>query len=271
MNAGVISADAIQLSLFDTDSPWAMVFREANLAMAVLAPDFGFLRVNDAFAMADAKRAEDFVGRNFFAMYPHRATERLFRRVLASGESFSSQAAPFCGGNNPRRGIDCWNWTLVPVRDGLGAIACLALVMQDVSARIRAEELARLGENDVRNLLYSLPGMIYRYFPDWSTDVLINAEQLTGYSSSEINAMPSRWLDLVHEDDRPAVLAAAAALRQKAGVLVRSYRIRNRSGEVIRVEDRQVSQFDDAGRFLLVEGVVFDIGERGLLRAELSS
>lgn len=260
----------IPLSVFDADSPWALVFSQANLAMAVLAPDFSFLRVSNAFAMADAKCVDDFVGRNFFSMYPHRPTELLFRRVLASGEAFSSQAEPFCSGNNPRPGIDSWNWTLVPVRDEQGATACLVLVMQDVSARIRAEERARLGENDVRNLLYSLPGMIYRYFPDWSTDVLINAESLTGYSSSEINAMPMRWIDLVLEDDRPAVLAAAAALRQKAGALVRCYRIRNRSGDIVWVEDHQVSVFDDAGRFLQVEGFAFDLGDRGLPRAEPS-
>jgi len=63
------------------------LFSTTHIAVALMDRDFNFIRVNRAYAEADGRPPEFFIGKNRFALYPDAETEAIFRRVR--GESAS--------------------------------------------------------------------------------------------------------------------------------------------------------------------------------------
>ncbi|MEF8710225.1 MAG: EAL domain-containing protein [Candidatus Accumulibacter propinquus] len=246
----------------DTASPWAAILDQLGLAIAVLNADLGFLRVTRQFAAATGATPDFFLGRQYFEVFPQPAVEAIFRQVRDSGVAHVHTARPFLPKLSPILGISYWNWSLTPFSDGDGAhprhTQYLVLTMQDVSAPLNSEIRARRGEAELRTLLDHLPGMTYRAAADWSSDILLNCEALTGYTAAEINALPEKWLSLIHPDDVAAVVVDCERLRTGPQQATLNYRIIDRNGNLRWIEDRKISLFAGDGSFLGVEGIVVD-------------
>jgi len=136
------------------------VLDTAPVLIAYLDPDLNFVRVNRAYAAADRKDPEYFLGKNHFALYPHTENEAIFRRVLESGEPHASQAKPFEYTHNPERGTTHWDWTLTPIKDGNGKVSGLVLSLTNVTDRIVALEAAERSELALMALTESLEARI---------------------------------------------------------------------------------------------------------------
>jgi len=128
--------------------------------IAYLDPDLNFVRVNRAYAAADHKNPEYFVGKNHFALYPHAENEAIFRRVVATGEPHATQAKPFEYANHPERGTTHWDWTLTPIKDGQDKVSGLVLSLTNVTDRIEALEAAERSELALMGLTESLEARI---------------------------------------------------------------------------------------------------------------
>ena len=256
------SLDRQLLGDLDTASPWAAILDQLGLAIAVLNADLGFMRVTRQFAAATGATPDFFLGRQYFEVFPQPVVEAIFRQVRDSGIAHVHTARPFLPKLSPILGISYWNWSLTPFSDGEGAhtrrTQYLVLTMQDVSAPLNSEIRARRGEAELRTLLDHLPGMTYRAAADWSSDILLNCEALTGYTAAEINALPEKWLSLIHPDDVAAVVADCERLRGGPQQTTLSYRIIDRNGNSRWIEDRKISIFAGDGSFLGVEGIVVD-------------
>jgi diguanylate cyclase (GGDEF)-like protein/PAS domain S-box-containing protein len=228
----------------------------------VLNADLGFLRVTRQFAAATGATPDFFLGRQYFEVFPQPVVEAIFRQVRDSGIAHVHTARPFLPKLSPILGISYWNWSLTPFSDGEGAhprrTQYLVLTMQDVSAPLNSEIRARRGEAELRTLLDHLPGMTYRAAADWSSDILLNCEALTGYTAAEINALPEKWLSLIHPDDVAAVVVDCERLRTGPQQATLNYRIIDRNGNSRWIEDRKISLFAGDGSFLGVEGIAVD-------------
>jgi diguanylate cyclase (GGDEF)-like protein/PAS domain S-box-containing protein len=228
----------------------------------VLNADLGFLRVTRQFAAATGATPDFFLGRQYFEVFPQPAVEAIFRQVRDSGVAHVHTARPFLPKLSPILGISYWNWSLTPFSDGDGAhprhTQYLVLTMQDVSAPLNSEIRARRGEAELRTLLDHLPGMTYRAAADWSSDILLNCEALTGYTAAEINALPEKWLSLIHPDDVASVVVDCERLRTGPQQATLNYRIIDRNGNSRWIEDRKISLFAGDGSFLGVEGIAVD-------------
>ncbi|MER2624350.1 MAG: PAS domain-containing protein, partial [Accumulibacter sp.] len=246
----------------DTASPWAAILDQLGLAIAVLNADLGFMRVTRQFAAATGATPDFFLGRQYFEVFPQPVVEAIFRQVRDSGIAHVHTARPFLPKLSPILGISYWNWSLTPFSDGEGAhtrrTQYLVLTMQDVSAPLNSEIRARRGEAELRTLLDHLPGMTYRAAADWSSDILLNCEALTGYTAAEINALPEKWLSLIHPDDVASVVVDCERLRGGPQQTTLSYRIIDRNGNSRWIEDRKISLFAGDGSFLGVEGIAVD-------------
>jgi diguanylate cyclase (GGDEF)-like protein/PAS domain S-box-containing protein len=256
------SLDRQLLGDLDTASPWAAILDQLGLAIAVLNADLGFLRVTRQFAAATGATPDFFLGRQYFEVFPQPVVEAIFRQVRDSGIAHVHTARPFLPKLSPILGISYWNWSLTPFPDGDGVRTrrthYLVLTMQDVSAPLNSEIRARRGEAELRTLLDHLPGMTYRAAADWSSDILLNCEALTGYTAAEINALPEKWLTLIHPDDVAAVVVDCERLRTGPKQATLNYRIIDRNGNSRWIEDRKISLFAGDGSFLGVEGIVVD-------------
>ncbi len=119
-------------------------FQHTITPLAFMDRDFNFVRVNEAYAVADDKVPEYFVGRNHFALYPSDENQAIFEQVVRTRQLYRAYAEPFAYPDATRRGTTFWNWQLTPLLDEHGEVQFLVLNLENVTERQRAfHELER--------------------------------------------------------------------------------------------------------------------------------
>ncbi len=102
---------------------------------------------------------------------------------------------------------------------------------------------------------------------DWSpgTDSVTyggDVERIVGYSAPELAGSLSRWLELVHPDDRAAFDREIERVLATEDSFNLTYRVRRKDGRIISVEDRGHFVRDSEGRLLRMVGFLEDVTER---------
>jgi diguanylate cyclase (GGDEF)-like protein len=151
------------------------VFSAIHVSVAYLDCSFNFLHVNQAYAAADNRNPEFFVGKNHFELYPNPENEAIFRRVAATGKAYITRARPFVYPNSLARGVTYWDWTLQPVFDVDGNIDGLVLCMVNVTDNIIVEEALRTNQQMLQTLIDHIPACILVKDTD-QRYLLINSE-----------------------------------------------------------------------------------------------
>jgi PAS domain S-box-containing protein len=123
---------------------------------AILDRDFNFLRVNSAYAEADEREPQDFVGENHFELYPNDENQRIFERVRDTAEPYEARAKPFEYAENPERGTTYWDWELVPITGDDGEVEMLSLWLRDVTEECVAQQELRQNQESLRELTTEL-------------------------------------------------------------------------------------------------------------------
>ena len=98
------------------------MFSSVDVSIAYMDKDFNFIRVNRAYAEADGREPEFYVGKNHFALFPNEENEEIFKKVVETGEPYSVFARPFTYSEHPDRGVTYWDWSLQPVKNPDGAV-----------------------------------------------------------------------------------------------------------------------------------------------------
>lgn len=132
--------------LAEMNDLFAGMLDNSHVMAAFLDRDFRFQFVNEAYAAAGQRPAEEFIGQRHFALYPDPDNERIFRDVLASGKPYRADARPFSHPDQPERGTTYWDIDLLPVHDARGEITGLLLSLLDVTEGTRA--LKQLAERE---------------------------------------------------------------------------------------------------------------------------
>jgi len=115
-------------------------FDNIHFLVAYMDRDFNFIRVNKAYAEADGHPPDFYIGKNHFDLFPNAKNEKIFRKVVESGEPYFVYAKPFDYDLNPERGTTYWDWSLQPVKDAAGKVNGVVLSLIDITDRKRAEE-----------------------------------------------------------------------------------------------------------------------------------
>ncbi|MFB0535937.1 MAG: ATP-binding protein [Anaerolineae bacterium] len=140
MEASEIERRRAEEALRDTNELLEKIFSTPHLLVAYMDTDFNFIRVNRAYAEADGREPEFFVGKNHFALYPNEENEGIFRRVVEMGEPHTAYAKPFEYVEHPERGVTYWDWDLHPVKDTSGEVEGLVLCLVNVTRRVIVEK-----------------------------------------------------------------------------------------------------------------------------------
>ncbi len=147
--------------------------------------------------------------------------------------------------------------------------------IRDLSDRVQAEQRLLAAQRRYRELMESLPVVIYE--ADFGADgawryVSQQIEQLLGFPADEWLDDPNLWFRQIHGDDRELVLAQERALRTRAvGERVGcEYRMVTRSGGILWVRDDAVVVSGDGSADVQMRGVIIDITERKDLEEKLS-
>ena len=133
------------------------IFSSTGVMIAYMDRAFNFIRVNRAYAEADERSPEFYVGKGHFDLFPNEENEAIFRRVVETGEPHFALQKPFYYAAHPERGVTYWDWSLHPVKEPSGKVSGIVLSLIDVTERIRAQEKLKQNEELLRNVLELLP------------------------------------------------------------------------------------------------------------------
>ena len=137
------------------------VLEHTHMMAAYLDPQFNFVWVNRAYAETCGREPSFFPGKNHFDLYPHEENQAIFSRVVETGAPFFVKAKPFEFPDPPERGVTYWDWSLIPVKDGIGKVTGLVFTLAEVTDRIRAEESLRHEREQLLSIFDSIDESIY--------------------------------------------------------------------------------------------------------------
>lgn len=98
------------------------VFASIDTHLAYMDRHLNFIRVNRAYAEADERQPAFYVGKNHFALFPNEENQRIFEKVVTTGEPYYVYAKPFEYAEHPERGVTYWDWSLQPVNELDGSV-----------------------------------------------------------------------------------------------------------------------------------------------------
>jgi PAS domain S-box-containing protein len=113
-------------------------FQHTITPLAFLDRNFNFLRVNEAYAQADEKDPEYFVGKNHFDLFPDPENRAIFEEVVRTKRSYRAYAKPFNYAGASERGTTYWNWQITPLLDEQGQVQSLVFNLEDVTEQQKA-------------------------------------------------------------------------------------------------------------------------------------
>jgi PAS domain S-box-containing protein len=124
----------------------------------------------------------------------------------------------------------------------------------------------RVGETKFRTLISNIPGVSYRcaddadYTMEFISDAIV---ELSGFPAGDfINNAIRTYGSLIHPEDVDNVARIVAdGLKNKRPYEI-EYRVTHRDGRVRRVFERGQGVFDETGRAVYCDGVIFDVTER---------
>ncbi|MCP4538152.1 MAG: PAS domain S-box protein [Chloroflexi bacterium] len=140
-------------ALAETNRILEAILDHTPTLVACLDPQFNFVQVNRAYAEADEREPSFFPGKNHFDLYPNVENKEIFRRVVETGEPYYMHAKPFEYADRPERGVTCWDWSLVPIKDSDDTITGLVLTVLNTTERVQIEQALRESKETARALL----------------------------------------------------------------------------------------------------------------------
>ena len=249
-----------------------LIFENTHTLIAYLDKDMKFLRVNRAYATADGKDPDYFIGKGHFDLFPYEENEIIFHRVVETGESYFSYAKPFEYEHNPERGVTHWDWTLDPVKNKQGVVSSLILHLVDVSERIKAEEALIKKEQALQAINARVPGVVYQFKIDTKGKksmlyVSPTVEKYTGLSVETVINNVDEWFALVHPDDLSALDISIAESMENMTVWDWEGRFIRKAGDVIWLHGTSTPKKSKDGSTIW-DGIFLDISNRKMAEKE---
>jgi PAS domain S-box-containing protein len=140
----------------------------------------------------------------------------------------------------------------------------------EIEERERAQRAVRESEEKYRELIKSVPAIVYKGYPDWRVEFVDpkKVEAITGHDPDKFNSGRSKWSDIIVEEDLETVRKSFIHALKTDKLFTREYRIKNVSGEIKWVHDRGHIVCNRLGEVEYISGVFYDITDRKRQEAE---
>jgi PAS domain S-box-containing protein len=131
----------------------------------------------------------------------------------------------------------------------------------DITARKRAQEAARRSEKELRDVIETVPAMLWSSLPDGSLDFINRRwQEFTGLAAED--ALGWTWEAVVHPEDHGRFVADWRAALAEGQPIESELRVRAANGEYRWLLVRNVPLRDELGKIVKWYGTSFDIHER---------
>jgi PAS domain S-box-containing protein len=167
--------------------------------------------------------------------------------------------------NYRQDGSDYWaDLTIVPIHNTEGKCINWVATQRDITERKNVEQILLATQARLKYLLSSSPTVIYTCKPSGNyatTFISENITTLLGYDAWDFLKHPDFWLNHLHPDDVPAVLAILAELPQ-VDYFTLEYRILSKTAGYIWLQDSFRLLRDSTGQPVEIIGSMINISDR---------
>jgi PAS domain S-box-containing protein len=253
-------------ALQEAERKYRGIFENAVEGIFQSTPDGRFLSVNPAMARMLGYGSPDELVRSVanieHQLYtdPGRRTELM--SLLDRGgvlQQFESQLLR-------RDGSPIWvSENVRAVRDQNGTVIYYEGTLEDITERKRADDALRKSEAKYRKLVEQIPAVTYvEAITDKGETPYVSPQiqTLLGYSQAEPSKLRQDWFGKIHPDDRDRVAAEFQRSRAEGRPFACEYRIKTHQGDILWLSDEATCVYDDSGKPLFMQGLLFDITER---------
>ena len=237
-------------------------------AMAMLDRQMRYLAVNRNWQLHHAPDGQSLLGRCHYDVYPDMKAEwrEAHQRGLA-GQPTRVEQERVALGDGP---VIWLRWEVLPWYESPGTVGGVVLFVEDITARVQADEAARVARQSLANLIGTIDGIV------WEADattfrfnfVSAQAERLLGYPVSAWIDDPAFWESHIHPADRKASVRYCVECTKAGRDHQFDYRMIAADGRVVWLQDRVTVHLVD-GRPATLRGVMVDITERKRAEAAL--
>jgi len=134
-------------------------------------------------------------------------------------------------------------------------------VVRDITDRLRAEEAVRQGERQLRDVIETMPAIVWSTLPDGSVEFINRRwQEFTGLGGED--ALGWNWEALVHPDDRARFVGDWRAALTAGQPTESEVRVRAANGEYRWLLVRNVPLRDEQGNIVKWYGTATDIEHR---------
>lgn len=260
-----------EIALRLSESKFSQMFNASPHGLSITTFDEGrYLEANPAECALMGYSREDLIGRSALELgfYDDPENSREIRRLLAEHGTLSNYRLKF-----RRKTGECrWAFLSASLIE-FGGQKCLLSTASDISDLQKAEEALKLSEERLR---IATEGASVGW---WDWDLRRNAVfcndiyyRMLGYPQREAPATSESWKELIHPEDRPAVVDSLnRVLAGSSTVFREEYRMRCRDGSWRWILDiGRVFERDAEGRPVRAIGIHIDIHNLKTAEEELS-
>jgi PAS domain S-box-containing protein len=138
-------------------------------------------------------------------------------------------------------------------------------IVQDITEIVRTSMELNQSEEDFRNLVDNIPGVVYRFLYDKQFSPQYISDYFTkmiGTKKEEFLNRSVSWMDIVHPDDQEKMVSGVHRAVELHTPFEIEYRVKRADGEYIWVIDSGRVVFDENGNPTYINGVMTDITAR---------
>ncbi len=180
-------------------------------------------------------------------------------KALSNGQAHVIQTGTF-------RNNKVCQVTAVPVKNDRAEIDYLLLTIEDITGLKQVSDELKCSRESYQKIADSIQDYAYSVcFKDGESGNTVHGLgcfSVTGYRPEEFDNNKFLWLEMVHEDDRFAVVDYIEKVKRAGGRYVLEHRIIRKDGLLRWVKNSSVSFFNNEGKPLFYDGTIEDITER---------